>query len=145
MKGDIIGGLKIALYRGEKLQDIMQSFYNAGYKKEDIKEAARALKSEGFQPQTIKRPQLEIRPVKKPVHPSYQPEPKATYTPTISPKIPSIAPRQIVSNYAQPKEKKSIDVVTIILVLVLLLLLGVLIAVFFFKQELVEFLNKFLE
>jgi len=43
VRGDIVGGLKVALSRGEPLQKAMQSFYNAGYKKEEIEEAAREL------------------------------------------------------------------------------------------------------
>jgi len=40
---NILGGLKIALSKGYSLQSAMQSFYNAGYKKEEIYGAARAL------------------------------------------------------------------------------------------------------
>lgn len=40
---DIIGGLKSALIRGYSLKDAMISFYNAGYKKEDIEDAARKI------------------------------------------------------------------------------------------------------
>src|SRR3989344_771904 len=39
----ILSGLKLAVSRGETLQQAMQSFYNAGYKKEEIQEAARDL------------------------------------------------------------------------------------------------------
>ncbi|MEK6917896.1 MAG: hypothetical protein AABW51_03010 [Nanoarchaeota archaeon] len=54
-KEDIIGGIKIALSKGQKLEDIMQSFYNAGYKKEDIERAVSELFSETAQSQ---QPQL---------------------------------------------------------------------------------------
>jgi cobalamin biosynthesis Mg chelatase CobN len=40
---DILGGLKTAILRGFSLKDAMISFYNAGYKKEEIEEAARNL------------------------------------------------------------------------------------------------------
>ena len=43
---DILGGLKSALERGESLKQAMMTFYNAGYRKEEIEEAARALKEE---------------------------------------------------------------------------------------------------
>lgn len=43
VREDIIGGLKSALTRGFSLKDAMISFYNAGYTKEDIEEAARKL------------------------------------------------------------------------------------------------------
>ncbi|MEK6845033.1 MAG: hypothetical protein AABX44_02135 [Nanoarchaeota archaeon] len=38
---EILGGLRHALNRGESLEKAMISFYNAGYKKEEIEEAAR--------------------------------------------------------------------------------------------------------
>jgi len=37
---EIIGGLKSAIDRGESLKKAMMTFYNAGYKKEEIEEAA---------------------------------------------------------------------------------------------------------
>lgn len=38
---EILGGLQATLKRGESLERAMLSFYNAGYKKEEIEEAAR--------------------------------------------------------------------------------------------------------
>jgi hypothetical protein len=81
VRGDIIGGLKIALQRGESLQTAMQSFYNAGYSKEDIEEAARVLKQEGFTPEVHTQqptlPKTQSSPSqpkpKKPLHPAHQP------------------------------------------------------------------------
>lgn len=43
VKEDIIRGLEGAMSRGESLEKAMYSFYNAGYKKEDVEEAARTL------------------------------------------------------------------------------------------------------
>lgn len=39
---EILGGIKSALSRGETLKQAMMSFYKAGYKKEEIEDAARA-------------------------------------------------------------------------------------------------------
>ena len=39
---EILGGIKSALGRGENLKQAMMSFYQAGYKKEEIEDAARA-------------------------------------------------------------------------------------------------------
>jgi len=39
---EILGGLKAALDRGQSLKQAMMSFYQAGYKKEEIEDAARA-------------------------------------------------------------------------------------------------------
>ena len=43
VKEDIIRGLEGAMSRGESLEKAMYSFYNAGYKKEEVEDAARAL------------------------------------------------------------------------------------------------------
>jgi hypothetical protein len=70
-KEDIIGGIRIALSKGQKLEDAMQSFYNAGYKKEDIEQAVSELFSETSQsvpqqyPQSIQIPQIQ-KPVEVP-------------------------------------------------------------------------------
>lgn len=39
---EILGGLKAALERGQNLKQAMMSFYQAGYRKEEIEDAARA-------------------------------------------------------------------------------------------------------
>jgi len=38
---DILGGIKAAIERGEELKEAMITFYNAGYSKKEIEEAAR--------------------------------------------------------------------------------------------------------
>ncbi len=43
---EILGGLRAAFKRGESLEKIMLSFYNAGYKKEEIEEAAKFVQQE---------------------------------------------------------------------------------------------------
>jgi cobalamin biosynthesis Mg chelatase CobN len=178
VRGDIVGGLKIALSRGESLQKAMQSFYNAGYKKEEIEEAARELHREltqqrqmpqrpGLMPlQPSKTPQQEIKklpttqsvttqtpipssqnkPKQEEVESSSQ-QPEQTQQPKPSPQdyyTPSPS-QQVVSSYAQPERRSRVDFVTILLVIILVVLLGVLVSVFFFKSELIEFLNRFLE
>ncbi len=45
VNNDILGGLKSALTRGYNLEEAMLSFFNAGYKREEIEEAARTLQS----------------------------------------------------------------------------------------------------
>ncbi len=44
---EILGGLKHALNRGESLEKAMLSFYNAGYRKEEIEETAKFIQSGG--------------------------------------------------------------------------------------------------
>lgn len=43
MNEEILGGLKSALERGESLKRAMTTFFNSGYNKSEIEEAARAL------------------------------------------------------------------------------------------------------
>jgi len=50
VREDILGGLRNALARGQSLKQAMMSFYNAGYIKQEIEEAAKALQIEKSQP-----------------------------------------------------------------------------------------------
>lgn len=47
---EILGGLRFALNKGEPLEKATTSFYNAGYRKEEIEEAAMFLKQERIVP-----------------------------------------------------------------------------------------------
>ncbi|MEJ2268014.1 MAG: hypothetical protein P8X70_02985, partial [Nanoarchaeota archaeon] len=55
VNNEILGGLKLALSKGESLKLAMMSFYNAGYKKEEIEEAARIAQQENIKPQEIQQ------------------------------------------------------------------------------------------
>ncbi len=46
VREDILGGLRLAVSRGEKLSNAMLTFLRAGYAKNDIEEAARIVKDE---------------------------------------------------------------------------------------------------
>ena len=46
---EILGGLRAAVEKGESLQKAMMTFYNSGYPKKEVEQAARALKKEGAQ------------------------------------------------------------------------------------------------
>jgi hypothetical protein len=48
---EILGGLKIALERGQSLESAMNSFFNAGYNRAEIEESARALSEQAPIPQ----------------------------------------------------------------------------------------------
>ena len=43
---DILGGLRLAVGKGESLKKAMFTFYNAGYRSEEIEEAAKVLQRE---------------------------------------------------------------------------------------------------
>lgn len=54
----ILGGLRIAVSHKSTLKEAMQSFYNAGYKKEEIEEAAKIVFAEQ-QKMTKQKPQIK--------------------------------------------------------------------------------------
>jgi hypothetical protein len=126
----IFSGLITALARGESLQNAMFSFYNAGYEKQEIEEAARELyKQTGGQAEKLinpKKPLPETKavlqgllkptsePLQKPLVPeSYfrtapqiqvQPEVKLEVKKEVKPEIkkePKTEPIEIVSIYAE--------------------------------------------
>ena len=72
---DIIGGIRIALSKGQKLEDAMQSFYNAGYKKEDIEQAVSELFSESSQSvQSQYQQPMPAQQIQKPIEVSKPPQ-----------------------------------------------------------------------
>lgn len=108
-KQDIIGGLKSALERGESLRQAMITFYNAGYKKEEIEEAARALHEQG-----------------------------ETFPTTPEKPIPE-KPTQLISSYEPKPKKQASDKSITLLIIGLLILLVLLAGVFLFREQVIEF------
>lgn len=147
---EILGGIKSAIARGENLKDAMMTFYQAGYDKEEIEEAARAYLNQGDQPT---QPQMDVsqRIPQKPTEPAKKPEKKKELAIPVKKPMPKIADKkkempknpQKVSNYLPPKKvnPEGGRGLTIALTVVLLFLLGILVAVFLFKDELVTFFN----
>ena len=141
---EILGGLRLALAKGESLGQAMNSFYNANYKKEEIEEAAEFLNSQQIQPRqqtTVSQiPKKQVSPVRK-VKPKKQrlkkqrPIKKAI-------KSQPVKTIQNVSGYEEEHKRPEGTVITIILIFFLLILVGILAAVFLFKTELVEFFNN---
>ncbi|MAG78813.1 hypothetical protein CMI40_00355 [Candidatus Pacearchaeota archaeon] len=125
MKEDILEGLKSATSKGESLEQAMQSFYNAGYKKEEIEEAARDLQKHQFENQ-------------KPVEQDKSPKENKQ----IPKQIKSGKTIQKVSNYEQTTKKPKRKIMIFLLVAALLILLGVLTGIFLFKEELAGLFNK---
>lgn len=159
----ILGGLKLALSKGESLKQAMMSFYNAGYKKEEIEEAAKALQKEGEQKEIPQKPREPIKqkPVQKHSKIKKLIQKVSTYgeptkiKPPVKQEMPA-APEKLkkqkiitqpqkvnsqkVSIYEKQKPKGKL--IIILLIFFLLFLLGALVAVFLFKNELVNFFNK---
>lgn len=132
---EIFGGLKSALDRGESLKRAMMTFFNAGYKREEIEEAARVLNS---QPQIIATipaiaKQTSVQKQSEPFSMDQPPEPNQLQQPV------SVV-KQKVSNYGGDSKDKQL---IFILVAVLVFLFGVLISIFVFKDELINFFSSF--
>ena len=123
-KEEIVEGLKQAVSKGEPLEKATASFFNAGYKKEDIEEAARVL-----QMPAISQPQFQQQ--------FQQPQQKI---PFIQPPTSAV---QRVSDYGKPPSRTTATI-TIILFSLLLLLFGILAAVILFKDELSGFFSSIL-
>ena len=142
VREDILGGLRVALSKGHSLQSAMQSFYNSGYKKEDIEEAARYLQSHNFE-----NPQAETQQPIKPT-PQYtkyeetavgaQPIPLSTQ--------PKLSPQSGAQQTQQQTPKKKTNTKKIIwitiLTIVLLALIGGLISIFLFKDTIMGWFGK---
>ena len=169
---DILGGIKSAIERGEELKDAMMTFYNAGYSKREIEEAARNYVMEKRQresnlksptrvsnlAQTKEKKQEKtkkldkgkqqdlslIQPTKEQSKPASASEnPVKKVLERVSGKQIK-SPKQIVSNYGKKpvKKKHTFEPITIVLVLLLVFLILILGAVFLFKEELVTFFNN---
>jgi len=168
---EIFEGLKLALSKGESLKQAMMSFYNAGYKKEEIEEAARALQGQRIEKEPIQtvqqakpKKQKEIKTPQKvsgygtPEQIEIQPSPKIkqgidaaikqlkkikvhTVPKTIRQKPVKTVSPKRVSSY-EKKPKPRGKLITLLLIFFLLFLVGVLAAIFLFREELVEAFNS---
>jgi len=47
---DILGGIEVAVAKGEPIESVMMGFYSSGYPKEDIEWAAKAFQMNGLRP-----------------------------------------------------------------------------------------------
>ncbi len=148
MNEEILGGLKSALERGESLQRAMMTFFNAGYNKEEIEEAARALSN--FKPVANVQPAVPVvvkpaivaqkaMPAKsiQPIQAMQKPQKKSFFKKLIQPSV-SQKPVQKVSNYGAKKPNALIP----ILIALLIFLLGILAVIFLFKNQLMSIFGK---
>lgn len=150
---EILGGLKAALARGESLKQAMMSFYNAGYKKEEIEESARALQGQKIEKEPVQPVQQAKLKKQKPVQKVPQPKPVKTiprvsrYEKKVKAPKPKVIKQKLiktpqkVSTY-EKKPKPKGRLITMLLAFFLLFLIGILAAIFFFRSELVEALNN---
>jgi len=82
VKEEILEGLKYAVAKGETLPKAMMSFYNAGYSKQDIEEAARVLQIPQL-PQT----QQTTQPTQQPSQPQAQQPSQMPQAPVVSQRV----------------------------------------------------------
>jgi len=147
VKEEILEGLKVALAKGQSLRSAMMSFYNAGYLKEEIEEAATIVYTTKISstptqttPQQVNKPttptQTSQTQTQSPGQISYRPEQKVK---PLTQKPKKVIQR--VSEYEESPNKLG-TAITIILVSLLLILLGVLAVIFLFKDEILVLLNK---
>jgi hypothetical protein len=109
MNNEILQGLKIAVQRGQSLRDAMMSFYNAGYKKQEIEEAARHI-SISSPVQQKQNSQQQILQKSK----------------------------QQISKYEEKTKPKS-KLTLILLITAIVVLIAILVSIFFFRNELIDF------
>jgi type VII secretion protein EssA len=165
---DIIGGLKSAVSRGEDLKQAMMSFYNAGYTKQEIEDAARKYLMEKTE---LKKDTGSLKKIEKKEDTKNNEEKekaKKEIKPTIS-ELNSTKTGESISSGAElkkeqkkslfqmfkPKQNKKIseydftkkrktETITLVLTFLLIFLIAILGVVFLFKNELIGFFNKLL-
>jgi len=146
---DIVEGLKIATAKGESLQKAMTSFYNAGYEKNEIEEAARTFQGKSQIPSTqnlqsfprtiIAKPSFSI-PKKMQNIPLGNTIQKVSNYGEVTPSAPKEIPSQKVSEYNSPTMKNSLWIV--LLIILLIGLIGSLIGLFIFQDEILSFFSS---
>lgn len=166
---EIVGGIISGMERGESIQKAMITLYNSGYKKEEIEEAAAIVVSLGIKTKEIVQPVLS-QPLKIEEKPkdtklnSSQINPQTFNSPLTNSNqlskenTPFVTQSfltssntkksfekdktlQKVSNYSKdpPKEK----IMIVLLIALLVFLVGILVAIFLFKDELINFFSTF--
>lgn len=169
VNNDILGGLRSALTRGYTLEEAMLSFFNAGYKREDIQEAAKALQSAiSIQPQIEMQPKPIWEPPKKKIQaplPPFKPELKTRVpvsqvqiqVPVVSKPVvqkpvekPVVKKEPVATPVKQPvasqvsayTNDKRIKTITVILIILLAILLGILGLMYAFRSQIISFFNS---
>jgi hypothetical protein len=138
---EIVEGLRLALSRGYTLERAMMSFYNAGYKKEEIEEAARALYSHPSH--SLSNPHEETpKELKKPIEQA-EPMPGTSISESVDKTEKKEAKKigLMISKYEdRPKPKGRL--ITILLVLLLILLAAGLVGIILYKDLLIAFFSN---
>lgn len=157
---EILAGLKAAVERGQSVKSSMNAFVNAGYSKAEVEEAAKFLEEGGAEKKNIiqeippadffyKQPQKPVfkklpAPIKIPPAQPIQSlvqeiKPELIYEPKVTTQRPIKRVEQVIYYEEQsPTEKLLI----IVLVSFLVFLVGVLILLFVFRKDLINFFSS---
>lgn len=153
---EILEGLKTAIERNYTLEQAMMSFFNAGYKKEEIEEAARFLytnypqiaakaKTKSANPgptispaPTHQNPTQKPLPAKAQAQISQKPAAETQKAPAIQQPAKS---KQEISKY-EGKTKPKGKIITILIIIFLLIAVGLTIGFFLFKEEVMQFFSN---
>ena len=151
MNNDIYEGLRNALARGYSLKQAMLGFHNAGYKKEEIEEAAKALHEHPSHP--LSHPQKPVQveqkkplPQKTPVSTTQIQKPKqqtqtSPQQTQVSPIQKPSQPTQLVSKYGEEQKPKTSKWV-IIVIIVLFIILSGLVGSLIFQEQIMGFIDN---
>lgn len=133
----IVEGIRNGIKRGQSFRQVMISFYNAGYSRQDIEDSARAIQSQMQPPQQITSQTTATNLQSQKIQPRVSQYSPQNFSPQTQ------IPRQNVSSYSYQKENffESKGLV-IFLAVFLLLCLGILGVVFLFKDSLINFFNN---
>lgn len=162
IREEIVEGLRFAMNKGESLMKAMMSFYNAGYSKLEVEEAARMLSQPSLQniqpqiqtqaPQTLPtklsqgQPKQYVSQYGSPILSTLQAP--TTQIPTQTPSEVSAPPvpgsSQMVSNYGVKRKHPLSTGVMIFLSITLFLLLSALVSLILFKDVVAEFFGRLL-
>ena len=115
MKEDIIGGLKNAMDRGYTLDAAIQSFINAGYSVNEVKEAASNLSTGALSILQPSSPQLIQDKAIQEINPEY---------------------------HANPLESNKMNWKIFLLIVLLIVILGLGALLLIFKENAIEFLSN---
>ncbi len=128
---DLIEGIRLALSKGYTLEQAMMSFYNAGYPKEEIEEAARIL---------LYHPSQILSHPEKPIPGELKQPIKALPFPAPRVQSPAEIEKQRVSKYEEGKTVNNIAIIS--LIFILFLVFACLAGIWIFKDELINFFAR---
>lgn len=163
---EVLGGIISGMERGESLKKSMMTLYTAGYKKEEIEEAAAMATQLGIKSQDIplkvipkkiesledksetkegiNQSQVNPQTFASPAAPSNIPKPSnsmPSLTPTSTTRVTQTKVTQKVSNYSNNDSKEKMMI--FLLIALLVFLVGVLAAIFIFREDLINFFSTF--